>query len=319
METNEFEFSEMSKEESKLTVEVFGPSGCGKTTALFKLAMGIRDKLYPGKALKDICLFVDTEKGSACKSAGRSVGGETLEPMQYYKFQPPYDITKYCELIQYAESKGILIMITDSYTHFWSGQNGILDRVAELDVELGDKKKLYGAWSEKEIVAKKNLLKAAIVNSKMHMLFGTRSKTEYAIETNKYGKATPKAIGVKEDMQEGIRYECDVVISLDLDDHTAKIVKDRIGFVEVRELTYPDMPITVADGELLAEIVSQGVDCKDVAERKVKCMKAYILKEKLHKATKITELETSLKAEISEALLNKLSTTQLIKIYEYVK
>lgn len=117
----EFEFTEMSKEQSKLSVEVFGPSGSGKTTALLKLAMGIRNKLYPGEKLKDICLFVDTENGSSSKAVGRSVGGETLESTLQYKFQPPYDIMKLVSLINAAEAKGIKILIIDSYTAFWSG------------------------------------------------------------------------------------------------------------------------------------------------------------------------------------------------------
>jgi len=158
MENQEFEITEMSKEQSKLSVEVFGPSGSGKTTALFKIAMGIRDKLYPNEKLKDICLFVDTENGSSSKAVGRSIGGEILEAMQLYKFEPPYDIVKLINLIQFAENKGFKIMIIDSYTAFWSGKDGILDRAAELDVELGNQKKMYGAWSEKEIISKKNLL-----------------------------------------------------------------------------------------------------------------------------------------------------------------
>lgn len=319
MATDDFEFEEMSKEQSKLSVEVFGPSGSGKTTALFKLAMGIRDELYPNTPLKDICLFVDTEKGSAIKSVGRSVGGETLEPMQYYKFQPPYDITKYAKLISYAESKGIKILITDSLTHFWSGTDGILDRVAELDVELGEKKKMYGAWSEKEIVAKKNLLKAIVINANMHILIGTRAKTEYVMEPNKYGKNTPRAIGLKEDMQGDMRYEYDVVLSLDKENHTANIVKDRIGFDEMRQVTKPDTPISVEDGRMLAKIVSEGLSSEEVADRRKQYIIKYLLNEKASKATKIAELESTLKTELTETLLTKMKIENLVKLFEYVK
>lgn len=316
----EFEFEEMSKKQSKLSVEIFGPSGSGKTSALIKLAMGIRDKLYPGKLLKDICLFVDTEKGSANKAVGRSVGGETLESMLYYMFKPPYDIVKLMNLIDYALSKGIKIMIIDSYTAFWSGQNGILDRAAEIEVELGDKKKMYGAWSEKEIVAKKNILKNIIANDSMHMLLGMRAKTEYAMELNSRGKTVPKAVGLKEDMQGDVRYETDVVLSLDLETHECKVVKDRIGYNEIKMVQEnPEAPITVADGALLAQIVSEGISPEEVQKRKIEGMIKFILNEKSHKSSKVTELEGALKQELTPALLAKLPLEKLVKFTEYIK
>lgn len=311
----EFEFAEMSKEQSKLSVEVFGPSGSGKTTALLKIAMGIRDVLYPGEKLKDICLFVDTENGSASKAVGRSVGGETLESTQHYKFYPPYDVVKLARLINYAEQRGIKILITDSYTAFWSGQNGILDRAAEIEVELGDKKKLYGAWSEKEIVAKKNLLKSLVMSSKMHILLGMRAKTEYVIEPNRFGKSTPKAVGLKEDMQGDIRYESDLVLSIDLETHNCKIVKDRIGYEEMRN---PETPLTVEDGRILAKIVSEGISPEEVMERKKNSIIAYILDEKAHKSSKVKELEDAVKKELTEELLKKLPLAKLITFKEYI-
>ena len=312
----EFEFAEMSKEQSKLSVEVFGPSGSGKTTALLKLAMGIRDKLYPNEALKDICLFVDTENGSASKAVGRSVGGETLESTQHYKFYPPYDVVKLANLVNYAEQRGFKILIIDSYTAFWSGQNGILDRAAEIEVELGDKKKLYGPWSEKEIVAKKNLLKNLVMSPKMHVLLGMRAKTEYVIELNKFGKSTPRAVGLKEDMQGDIRYESDLVLSLDLETHNCDIVKDRIGYEEMRN---PETPLTVEDGRILAKIVSEGISPEDVIARKKEGIITFILDEKEHKSTKVGEMEKALKTAFTREMLNKLPLEKLVKIKEYIR
>lgn len=312
----EFEFAEMSKEQSKLSVEVFGPSGSGKTTALFKIAMGIRDKLYPNEKLKDICLFVDTENGSASKAVGRSVGGETLESMQHYKFYPPYDVIKLASLVNYAEQRGFKILIIDSYTAFWSGQNGILDRAAEIEVELGEKKKLYGPWSEKEIVAKKNLLKMLVVSPKMHILLGMRAKTEYAIEDNAFGRKTPRAIGLKEDMQGDVRYEFDLVLSIDLQTHNCSVVKDRIGYEEMRN---PETPITIEDGKILAKIVSEGISPEDVMNRKKNNIIAFILDEKAHKSSKVDELEKAIKKPLTEDLLNKLPLEKLITFKDYIK
>jgi hypothetical protein len=97
---------------------------------------------------------------------GRRVGGETLEPLELYAFEPPFDIYKLADLIEYAiTKKKKKIIVVDSYTAFWSGYQGILESVAELDVKLGEAKKMYGAWSEKEIIHKKNLLKNLMNNS----------------------------------------------------------------------------------------------------------------------------------------------------------
>ena len=67
-----FEFEPMEKTQSKLSVAVYAPSGAGKTTAAIKIAMGIRNKLYPGEKLSDIGLFIDTERRSSTKAVGRA-------------------------------------------------------------------------------------------------------------------------------------------------------------------------------------------------------------------------------------------------------
>lgn len=320
MATSEFVFEEMEKEQSKLSVAVFGPSGSGKTTALLKLAQGIRNKLYPDKSLKEIGLFIDTERRSSTKSVGRSIGGDVLEPMELYAFEPPYDVEKLWRLVSYAISRGKKIIVIDSYTAFWSGKDGILERVAELDVELADAKKLYGAWSEKEIIAKKNVLKNLMSNSEAHILMGFRAKTEYVIETNSRGKSQPRAIGLQEDMQKDVRYEFDTVLSLDRDTHEIEIVKDRIGYAEYRMTSeHPEEPISVKDGELLAKICSEGVSLEEVAERKKEQLIQYVLNEKAHKSSRVTAFETSKETELTEEYVRKLPYDMLTKLVKYLK
>lgn len=198
--------------------------------------------------------------------------------------------------------------------------NGILDRAAEIEVELGNKKKMYGAWSEKEIVAKKNLLKALVVSPKMHILLGMRAKTEYVMELNAQGKNTPVAKGLKEDMQGDVRYETDLVLSLDLQSHECRIVKDRIGYAEIKmNQTEPEAPLTVADGELMAQIVSEGISPEEVLRRKVEAMITFILDEKAHKSSKVAQLEGAIKAEFTPELLGKLTPDKLVKFVEFIK
>lgn len=312
----EFEFETMDKTQSKLSVAVYGPSGSGKTTAALKLAKGIKEQLYPDEKLEDIGLYIDTERRSSTKVVGRSIGGEVLEPLELYSFEPPFDIYKLAELIDYAvNKKGKKIIVVDSYTAFWSGVDGILDRVAELDVELGSSKKAYGAWSEKEIVKKKNILKNLMTNTEAHMIICFRAKTEYVMETNARGKMAPRAVGLKEDMQQDVRYEFDAVISIDKETHEAEVVKDRIGFYEIREVSSNSTsPLTVEDGKCLAKLASEGLSLEEIAKRKITLMVNHILKAKEQKSGVIKALEAKLKLEFTPEVVQKLSYDNLCKI-----
>jgi GTPase SAR1 family protein len=317
---NTFEFEEMVRSQSKLSVAVYGPSGSGKTTAAIKLAMGIRDELYPGQKLSDIGLFIDTERRSSTKAVGRRVGGETLEPLGLYAFEPPYDIYKLVQLVEYAVANGKKIIVVDSATAFWSGYQGILENVAELDVKLADAKKMYGAWSEKEIIAKKNALKNFMTNAEAHIIICLRAKTEYVMEANARGKMTPKAIGLKEDMQADIRYEFDAVLSIDKETHEVSVVKDRIGYLEIRETNdNPAAPITVEDGKTLARLVAEGLSLEEIAARKRQKLISFVLDEKAHKSSKVKTFEDAKSVQLSQEYLEHLTHDQLLALVKYLK
>lgn len=317
----EFQFETMDRVQSKLSVAVYGPSGAGKTVALLKLAKGIQKQLYPNESLKDIGLYIDTERRSSTKVAGRSVGGEALEPLELYSFEPPFDIFKLAELIDYAVTqKGKKIIVIDSYTAFWSGMDGILDRAAELEVELGSQKKAYGPWSEKEIIKKKNVLKNIMTNANAHILVGFRAKTEYVMEPNRYGKMAPRAVGLKEDMQQDVRYEFDAVISIDKETHGAEVVKDRIGFMELRAVgDDPNGPLTIKDGMLLAGIAAQGLSLTEVVAEKKKTLVRFISESKANNDPKIGLFEKKKGVAITDDYLESLSYEQLTLLVKYVK
>lgn len=321
MASSEFEFEPMEREQSKLSVAVYAPSGAGKTTALLMMAEGIRNQLYPNEDLKEIGLFIDTERRSSTKSVGRSIGGDVLKPLELYAFEPPYDIEKLWRLIDYAITvKKKKIIVVDSYTAFWSGKDGILENVAELDVKLADAKKLYGAWSEKEIISKKNILKNLMSNSDAHILMGFRAKTEYVLETNSRGKMTPRAIGVKEDMQSDVRYEFDCVLSIDKETHGVTVVKDRIGYNEIRMTSEnPDAPFSVKEGEMLAKLVSEGLSLEEIAQRKQETYVKFVLNEKAHRSSKVTTFEASKKIELTEEYVRSLSYDMLTKLVKFLK
>jgi hypothetical protein len=178
---------------------------------------------------------------------------------------------------------------------------------------------MYGAWSEKEIIHKKNLLKNLMTNPEAHIIMCFRAKTEYVIETNARGKQVPRAIGLKEDMQADVRYEFDVVMSIDKDTHNVEIVKDRIGYEEIRATSEkPESPITVEDGKMLARLISEGLTLEEVAERKRNKLTAFILDEKRHKSSKVKYFEDTKKIEITEEYLKNLEYENILALVKYL-
>ena len=144
--------------------------------------------------------------------------------------------------------------------------------------------------------------------------------TEYVLEPNFKGKMTPKAIGLKEDMQGDVRYEFDCVLSLDKDTHEVSIVKDRIGYDELRQTSEnPASPLTIEDGRILAKLATEGMSLEEIAKRKRDTYIRFILDEKAHKSSKIQMFETSKKTELTESYLQTLSYELLKKLVDYLK
>ena len=158
-----------------------------------------------------------------------------------------------------------------------------------------------------------------MTNSEAHVIMCFRAKTEYVIETNARGKNVPKAVGLKEDMQADVRYEFDAVLSLDKETHNVEVVKDRIGYAEIRATNEnPEAPITVEDGKLLAKLVSEGLTLEEIAERKRAKLIAFVLDEKRHKSSKVKYFEDAKKIEITEEYLRNLEYESILALVKYL-
>jgi hypothetical protein len=138
------------------------------------------------------------------------------------------------------------------------------------------------------------------------------------MELNSRGKQQPRAVGLKEDMQGDVRYEFDSVLSIDKETHGCTIVKDRIGYMEIRNTSSdPEAPLTVADGEMLAKLVSEGLTLEEIAQRKIEHYVKFILDEKAHKSTKVGILESK-RGEFTEQRLRTFDYDTLTKIVKYL-
>lgn len=187
------------KHDAKLRMSIAGPSGAGKTWTALTLA----EELADGKPV----LVVDTERGSASKYADIF----NFDVIELESFSPTF----YIEAIKLAEANGYSVLILDSLSHAWNGIGGLLELVDSIA------KRKYGgnsfaAW--KDATPLQNQLIDAITRANVHVIATMRSKQEYALEKDeRTGKTSPKKVGMAAIQRDGMEYEFDVAVDMDVD------------------------------------------------------------------------------------------------------
>ena len=184
-------FKKAVKAESKLRMALAGPSGSGKTFTALTLATSLAGD-------KPVAL-IDTERGSASKYADLFA----FDVLELEDFHPD----RYVEAIEAAAQAGYGVVVIDSLSHAWNGTNGLLEQVEQIG-----KRKYNGnsfkAWGD--VKPSENRLVAAITGNPIHVIATMRSKTEYVVEQNERGKATPRKVGTAPVQRDGFEYEFDV-------------------------------------------------------------------------------------------------------------
>lgn len=205
-------FKKAQRAQTKLRLALTGPAGSGKTLSALRLARGL---VGDGGKIA----LIDTENGSASYYAGRN-GNEFDTAIM----SPPYEVRKYTMAIKAAEDAGYDAVIVDSLSHAWAGEGGLLQKKEAMDARGGNS---FVNWGK--ITPEQNALVNAVLHSKTNIICTMRTKTEYAIEENTKGKQAPKKLGLAPVQRDGFEYEFDVVLDIDVDTHTAKASKDRLG------------------------------------------------------------------------------------------
>ena len=184
-------FRKAVKSESWLRLALAGPAGSGKTYT----ALALASELAGGKPVA----VVDTERGSASKYADLF----EFDVLELEAFHPD----RYVEAIAEAATGSYGVVVLDSLSHAWNGSGGIL----ELVEEYGKRKyagNSFKAWGDVKPI--ENRLVAALTGSPIHVIATMRSKTEYVVEQNDRGKATPRKVGTAPVQRDGFEYEFDV-------------------------------------------------------------------------------------------------------------
>jgi hypothetical protein len=205
------------RKRAKLRLGLSGPSGSGKTYSSLLIAGGL------GKRVG----LIDTENGSGELYADSPEISRALpEGYDVITLQAPFEPKRYVQAIQAFERGGYDVIIIDSLTHAWAGQGGLLDQQGKIADRSGNG---FSAW--RQVTPEHNKLVDAILQSSAHCVVTMRSKTEYVIEQDSRGKATPRKVGLAPVMRDGIEYEFTVAMDLG-QDHNAQATKDRTGLFD---------------------------------------------------------------------------------------
>ena len=194
-------FTKATKAEAKARIAVTGPSGSGKTYSSLMWAKVLAEG---GKIA-----VIDTERDSAKLYADRF-------DFDSLSMSAPYHPDRLVEALKVAEAEGYTCVVIDSLTHFWNGQGGILEIVDQAGAV--NKGNAFSGWKVATPIQQRMV--DAILAFDGHIITTMRSKTEYSLEKNEYGKISPKKVGLAPQQRDGIEYEYTLVLEMDTDHRT---------------------------------------------------------------------------------------------------
>lgn len=215
-------FKRATKRAAKLRLALMGPPGSGKTYSALASAAFLVEMLEAKKIA-----VIDTEKGSASKYAD-------LFDFDVLELEGSFHPRRYVEAIKAAESSGYGVIVIDSLSHAWIGEEGGLD-LHDKAVAKQKTKNSFTAWGE--VTPHHNALVQALIQSKAHVIGTLRSKIEYVQESIN-GKSAIRKVGMAPLMREGLEYEFDVVGDIDAD-HNLVITKSRCSAVADKMFNRP--------------------------------------------------------------------------------
>ncbi len=226
-------FVKATKKQAKLRLTFDGPAGSGKTYSSLVLA----------KALGGRTALIDTEHGSASKYAN-------LFDFDVVALKE-FSLDTYMKAIAAAGAAKYDVLVIDSLTHAWTGKGGALEQVDSIE----ERQKFTKGW--RTVSPLHTRLIDSMLSFPGHLITTMRTKMEYVL-VDKGGKQVPQKLGMAPVQREGMEYEFDVVVDLDLEGHVS-ISKSRCPTVNGpgRRDDVPDMGLRLkawlTDGEPVPE------------------------------------------------------------------
>ncbi len=224
------------RKQAKMKLALQGPAGSGKTYSAILLAYGLVNDY------SSICV-IDTENGSA----------DLYAHLGDYKVLPlakPYTPEKYIEAITLAENDGAKCIIIDGMSQCWEYL---------LEYHAGLTGNSFTNWSK--ITPRLNNLITKILASTSHIIATIRVKQDYILQDKGNGKLVPEKVGLKCIQKDGIDYEFNIVLDIDINHH-ATTSKDRTGlFVDI-----PPFKVTVNTGKKILHWCLSGASTEKVKQ-----------------------------------------------------
>lgn len=231
---SDFVFEPATKEQVKARVALAGPSGSGKTWTALVTARALAG---PNGRIA----VVDTERRSASLYANEFA----FSALNMHTYDPR-DLVK---ALAAAAKAGFDVVVIDSLSHFWMGQEGMLEQVDNA-AKRSYGGNSFGGWKEARPIERQMI--DAMLAYPGHVIVTMRTKTEWVVQENERGRKEPKKIGTKPEQREGIEYEFTIVADLDLE-HTLIVSKSRAKPLADAVIKCPDDSFGKAIAEWLAD------------------------------------------------------------------
>lgn len=229
------EFVPATRAATKARICLAGPSGSGKTYTGLVIAHQLAGDGRLG--------VIDSERGKAQMYKG--INGwdwDTYCPQTY----APSALT---EALGVAAGAGFTAVLLDSWSHYWSGVDGMLEQV-DRRAKGGNN---FSGW--KEVRPDERRMIDAIVSYPGHVVVTLRVKTEYVVEQVERGgrmQSVPRKVGLKPEQREGLEYEFDLIGDMDLD-NTLTVSKTRLPMLHGAVISKPGPELADTIRDWLAE------------------------------------------------------------------
>lgn len=239
-------------------VEIAGPSGAGKTLGALLMAYGMMKEKYPEHPdVWEKIGLIDTEHERSLVYEDMEHQGVRIGQFWHQPLENDFSVSKYDQCVKMLKAAGCEVIIIDSISHAWEGDNGLLD----LQQSKGGN---YQAWRDVNPQYNNFIKLVTGETHQVHTISTVRQKQDYQVETSETGKLKITKLGLKHVQRDSLEYEFQVVFNVDMD-HKATVSKDNSGMFDGKQAT-----ISPEHGKRLIQWLDTGVDVKAEEEKERK-------------------------------------------------
>lgn len=241
METAGF-FRPAVRQKMKARIVIDGPQGSGKSKTAIMLMRGI-----VGPEGRFAVASTDPGGVEWYHRAGFDV-------RDMYRYTP----RDFYQLMNAAEEGGYDGLVIDSYSAFWNGAGGALERV-EKATRNGNS---FSPW--KDVTPELAKMIRHMLSSPLHIIITLKVKTEYEFNVNpETGKKTPVRLGLAPQAKAGSEEDFDCIIHMSAQNHEAYISKTRWDDFKFEGVLFDQSTIERPGyvlGEAIGAYLNQGIE-----------------------------------------------------------